>query len=352
MARSQDARLVHVLSEWFLATARDLPWRRPRNRTGYGALVAESMLQQTQVARVVERYPMFMKRFPNVRALAQADEQDVLGLWQGMGYYRRAKNLHAAAQLVAKTFQGRVPSDVKQLRTLPGVGRYTAGAIASIVFGKCEPIVDGNVQRVLARVFANRETSSEAMSWSWETAERLVSLAQHSGPGVFNEAMMELGATVCTPKAPKCAACPLRSMCAAHKLGTPTDFPLAKKRAKVQACVHHAVVVSRGRSRNVLLQQRSADGMWAGMWQVPTIESAKAMRPAALAESLPIAVSDLLRCARFKHTTTHRAITFHVYTANSRGRTGTWLARDSKAIANLPMSAAQRRVLELTAESG
>ena len=242
-----EPNFVQALCAWFEHAARDLPWRKRKHRTGYGALVAEAMLQQTQVARVVERYPAFMLRFPNARSLANALEQEVLEEWRGMGYYRRARNLHAAAQMIVRNFGGRVPSKASVLRQLPGVGRYTAGAIASIVFGKPEPIVDGNVMRVLARLYAKEGANGDAAAWTWETADRLVKLAQRSGtPGVFNEAMMELGATVCTPGRPKCETCPLQRFCAARARGLQDEFPIARKRAKPQAWVHHALVVRRG----------------------------------------------------------------------------------------------------------
>jgi A/G-specific adenine glycosylase len=351
MTRSVEAHLVRVLCDWFGKAARDLPWRKRQHRTGYGALVAETMLQQTQVARVAERYALFMRRFPSVRDLASAREQDVLELWQGMGYYRRARHLHQAAQTVVRDFRGRVPSDVLSLRQLPGVGRYTAGAIASIVFGKPEPIVDGNVARVLARVYGRRHVNGAATAWNWETAERLVRLAQLPGAGVFNEGLMELGATVCTPRAPKCDACPLRSMCEARTSGTQGQIPEARRRAKPQACVHHAIVVRRRHSNLMLIEQRPSTAMWAGMWQVPTIEAKRALSVATLRAALPFALSKLLHCGTFAHPTTHRAITFHVYTATTRARRGTWLAPDSVEIVRLPMSAAQRRVLGMVTDA-
>ena len=150
-----DRKRIEKLCAWFDCNARDLPWRQPRIRNGYTALVAEAMLQQTQVSRVIERFDAFIKRFPTVRRLARASEQDVLVMWRGLGYYRRARHLHTAAKLIVKSFGGNVPSRIEELRMLPGVGRYTAGAIASIVFGAPEPIVDGNVQRVLSRWFGN-----------------------------------------------------------------------------------------------------------------------------------------------------------------------------------------------------
>ena len=193
-----NAKCVRLLCQWFRRNARDLPWRQRQHRSGYGALVAESMLQQTQVARVIESYKAFMRRVPTVKALAAADEQEVLTMWRGLGYYRRARNLHRAAKVVINDYGGRMPATANQLRHLPGVGRYTAGAIASIVHHQREPIVDGNVRRVLARWFAKKsDDNSQGDRWAWSKATQLVAIAPN--PGVFNEALMELGATICTP---------------------------------------------------------------------------------------------------------------------------------------------------------
>ncbi len=303
------------------------------------------MLQQTQVSRVMERYGDFLRRFPTVAALASANEQDVLELWQGMGYYRRARHLHEAARLVMRDYRGRVPRTADQLRTLPGVGRYTAGAIASIVFGERTPIVDGNVERVLARLFARTEPPGKDHAWTWRTAEELVNVAE--APGVFNEAMMELGATICTPRSPNCGACPLAAMCEAKRRGMQHEIPPAEARSNRREAHHHAVVVTRGKRRTVLVEQRPEGGMWAGMWQVPTIEGDQKLEADHIAPALPITVQSVTPRGSFEHHTTHRAITFHVFAATSRSRKGTWLDAESDAIRRLPMSAAQRRVLAL-----
>jgi len=361
MTDRTDRTIITLLCAWFHTAARDLPWRGER-RTGYTALVSEAMLQQTQVARVLDQYPAFMARFPDVASLAEASEHDVLECWQGMGYYRRARLLHQAAQKIVREFGSEVPGDVAALRTLPGVGRYTAGAIASIAFGAHEPIVDGNVHRVLARLFAHRAISDDRTAtetWTWKTAERLVKRAAR--PGVFNEAMMELGATVCVPRNPKCDTCPLRTMCKAHKLGAQHEIPEPKQRAKRQSAFHHAVVILRegkgaraGCAARVLLEQRPAQGMWAGMWQVPTLESANALTSSALQSSLEstrsLRVLAVTHCGDFAHATTHRQITFQVFTATTRARRGHWIELGSKTLQRLPMSSAQRRVLQLAEE--
>ncbi len=341
MPRSAEkyARITTALGRWFDGHARDLPWRRRRD--GYTALVAEAMLQQTQVARVLERYDGFLARFPTIEALARADEQEVLACWQGLGYYRRARHLHAAAKTVVDEFAGRMPDDATQLRRLPGVGRYTAGSIASIVFGKAEPIVDGNVHRVLARLNAYRAPLSDpdAVNWAWKKARELVEATDR--PGVVNEALMELGATICTPRSPKCGQCPLASHCQSKRKGLQDRIPAPKTAAIQREVHHHAVVIRRGAM--ILFEQRPSGGMWSMMWQAPTLEAGRRVRRASLETSLPVRVTDLVKRATFPHLTTHRRITFHVYTARSRARRGTWRTLDD--LADLPMSNAQRRVI-------
>jgi len=336
-----DRRLTRLLQLWFARAARDLPWRR--RRSPYRALVAEAMLQQTQVARVVECYEPFLKRFPSVQALAEADEQAVLAAWQGLGYYRRARYLHAAARMLISEFNGRVPEAIDDLLRLPGVGRYTAGAIASIVFGRREPAVDGNVQRVLARWYARSDPPQDRqmIAWCWRRAEELV--RQASRPAVFNEALMELGAAVCTPKSPKCGECPMMEYCQARRHGLDEVIPPPKKASARPAVHHHAVLILRG--GKVLLEQRPRAGLWAGMWQAPTIESKRILRAGEIRRALPIVVNGLRKLGTFEHHTTHRRITFHVYAARTRARRGEWRLPDDAD--DLPMSSAQRRVLRL-----
>ncbi len=336
MTPSRDARFTDDLAAWFSSAARDLPWRRSRN--GYAALVSEAMLQQTQVSRVIEKFSTFMERFPTVQSLANAEEQQVLAAWQGLGYYRRARHLHAAAKKIMTDYDGQVPRDVVQLRTLPGVGRYTAGAIASIVFSHPEPIVDGNVQRLLARLDARHSPPVEEI---WIRAEQLVRVAEK--PGVFNEAMMELGATICTPKSPRCDACPVAQHCSARKRKMQSEIPVPKAAPRQEHVHHHAVVVMR---RNLLLvEQRPETGLWSNMWQVPTFESMTALSAQSLAEQLKFRVNDLTKRESFTHMTTHRRISFHVFAGRTRARRGHWLQIDDTG--ELPMSAAQRRILDL-----
>ncbi len=345
---SRDRAIAEKLIAWFTVHQRDLPWRRTRRgkRCAWAALVAEAMLQQTQVARVIDRFTAFMAAFPTPAALAHADEQQVLLMWQGLGYYRRARHLHRAAQIIVEKFGGRVPQDAADLMTLPGVGRYTAGAIASIVFGRAEPIVDGNVHRVLTRLDAVHHAANgrEGSTWSWSRAQEMVKAA--TNPAVLNEALMELGATVCTPRAPDCTRCPVARHCIAKARGEQGIIPPAKLPAAQYQVHHHAIIIRcRTSPARLLLEQRPRTGLWAGMWQVPTIESCEPLTIAQLARRMKINANSLSNGGRFDYQTTHRRITFHIYSASlaRANRAGVW--RERYEIDDLPMSNAQRRIL-------
>ena len=345
--------MAGAVSGWFARNARELPWRKGRSSgtesrtTPYRALVSEAMLQQTQVSRVIEKFAVFVARFPTVETLAAADEHEVLGLWTGLGYYRRARNLHAAAKVVVAECGGRVPRGVEELRRLPGVGRYTAGAIASIAFEEPAPIVDGNVARVLLRVHGKDAASDDksVRGWLWERAESLVRAAER--PGVFNEGLMELGAMVCVPGRPRCGECPLQAMCVARREGRELEIPRPKQRAARRE-VYCAVAVIRRSDGAMVVEQRGDDGMWAGMWQGPTIE--RADRPptvAELARRVGVPAKKLGRAERFEFLATHRRMVFAVFRASvAKG----FVARQgefhgSEAIARLGFSSPQRRVL-------
>ncbi len=314
-------------------------------RDPYAVLVSEAMLQQTQVARVLERFPRFMRRFPTVKRLAAAPLDDVLAEWSGMGYYRRARNLHATAVRIVQDFNTRVPESAAELRTLPGVGAYTAGAVASIAFGRPEPAIDGNVTRVLMRLegIDLPPQSPEARHWVAELALSLVQAAR--SPGEWNEALMELGATVCTPALPRCGACPLRQSCVARGKGVQDRIP-APARAPKQREVYHAVVVVRDRNGRVLVERRPDTGLWAGMWQAPSLERDDAPAPAdEIARELALAVGAKINA--FTHQTTHRRVQIAVYEgrlpARRRPLRGEFM--EPERIATLALSNPQRRIL-------
>ena len=347
-----------LLAAWFRGSARVLPWRQTRD--GYRALVSELMLQQTQVSRVVEKFEPFLRRFPTPAALAAAAEDEVLAAWQGLGYYRRARLLHAAAKAVVERHGGEVPADPEALRALPGVGRYTAGAVSSIVFGAREPIVDGNVTRVFQRLEARAGSASDGdvQAWAWERAEAFVAAARE--PSVANEALMELGATVCTPAAPRCGECPLRACCRAHAEARVDEIPAPKTRVARKDLVLVAACLRRADGA-VLLEQRptggrsggALSGLWAGLWQPPAVESADGadLAPRAAGELLGLPASVALAAVgEVPFMTTHRAVRFVVFAAKVRG-TGTALAVRGRVwvkpddLANYALSNAAKKVL-------
>ncbi|MHC4809249.1 MAG: A/G-specific adenine glycosylase [Planctomycetota bacterium] len=341
MAPDRAAAIAAAIEAWFPAAARVLPWRTARS--GWAALVSEAMLQQTQVARVVPAFEAFMRRFPTPAALAAAPEQEVLAAWQGLGYYRRARMLQQAAAAIVAEHGGEVPRDAETLRTLPGVGRYTAGAVASIAFRQRAPIVDGNVRRVTARIEGDARPIEDAAAEreTWARAEALVAAA--ADPAILNEGLMELGATVCTPAAPRCGNCPLAEHCRAAAAGTAASIPPPKVRGRRQAVHYHVVLIRRGPS--VLMEPRPDGGLWAGLWQPPTVESASPLPWTAVAERLSVNVHDAEERGGFLHRTTHRDVHFRVWTAASRGRRGRWV--DAEGLGDLPVGNGHRRAITL-----
>lgn len=241
-----------------------MPWRD--HPDSYAVWVSEIMLQQTRVETVIPYFEKWMNLFPDVRALANASERDVLNAWEGLGYYSRARNLHKAAKIVASKFNGKLPRDLTDLRSLPGIGRYTVGAIASMAFGMDEPTLDGNLRRVFARLFDVSEFADSPAGEKilWELAAQNLPKGQ---AGEYNQALMDLGATICVRKNPRCLICPLMEICEALKNGTQELRPVLKPKKAIPRYVHAAgVIINRGR---VLLAQRPSDGLLGGMWEFP-----------------------------------------------------------------------------------
>ncbi len=270
------ARVRSRLMDWYERNRRDLPWRNRQD--SYAIWVSEIMLQQTRVAVVIDRYQAFMSRFPSLVSLAMAPEQDVLALWSGLGYYRRARMLHKAARFVADHFEGNLPSSAEGLRALPGIGVYTAAAIASIAHGEPVAVVDGNVERVLCRLAgweaASRTGAAALRRNIEELAKRLVDPER---PGDFNQALMELGATVCLPRNPQCLVCPIAADCKTRGEHKTSPRPRMSSRE-----VAHALSVRMGRSagkshqREVLLEQRPVGGtVMPGMWELPLLRDSR-----------------------------------------------------------------------------
>ena len=259
ITRTSRSRVRSALLEYYDRAARSLPWREETDP--YRVLVSEFMLQQTRVDTVRGYYGPWLERFPSVDALAGADDDEVLKAWEGLGYYRRARNLHRAARVVREQYAGLIPGTYDALRALPGVGEYTAGAVASIAFGQRVPAVDGNVRRVLARLF---DVSKPKPAWLRERAAELV---DDRRPGDWNQALMELGATVCKPRGPNCARCPVSTWCAARAAGTQEERPSTPTRREVPtATIVLAVLHAEGR---VFLAKRPPEGLLAGMWAFP-----------------------------------------------------------------------------------
>jgi A/G-specific adenine glycosylase len=260
VTRPQQNRFRQKLLAWYDAHRRDLPWRASRDP--YRVWLSEIMLQQTRVAAVIEHYREFLRRFPTVEKLAAAREASVLAAWSGLGYYQRARMLHAAAKVIARQHGGKFPASEKALRELPGVGRYTAAAIASIAFDEPVAVVDGNVERVLQRVSGNRLVG-EAL---WSAANHLLNAKR---PGDFNQAMMELGAVVCTPRAPRCLVCPVVKLCATRGELAAINKAAPQKRREIHYCLN-------SRHGAVFLVRRAREAsLMPGMWELPELEDGR-----------------------------------------------------------------------------
>ena len=275
-----------LLAAWFAREKRSMPWRGTRDP--YRIWLSEIMLQQTQVATVIPYYERFLARFPNVSALAAAPLDDVLKLWAGLGYYSRARNLHRGAKTIAERFEGKIPAAADTIREIPGIGDYTAGAILSIAYSLPEALVDGNVARVLSRLLLLEGDwrGGKGKRAVWAAARTLIAKAHRAGlhPGDFNEALMELGATVCTPRSPACTRCPLRAHCLARKKGLQESYPQLKERSASPEWKLRAWLVHAGNGK-ILFAQRGAEGLFGGLWELPTerIERKESSAPKSVA---------------------------------------------------------------------
>ncbi len=343
-------RLRRALVAWFARARRTLLWRADRDP--YRIWVSEIMLQQTQVATVVPYFARFLDAFPTLTHLAAADEQDVLRLWEGLGYYRRARNLHRAARQVVALHRGRFPDDPAAVQALPGVGRYTANAILSQAFDQRLPILEANSERVLCRLLGVRDEPGGGLTrrWLWRAAEALLPTRR---VGDFNQALMELGALVCTPARPRCGECPVAGDCQARALGLQEAIP-ARPAAKEPVEVQEAAVVVR-RGPRVLLVQRPDGGRWSGLWEFPhaPLEGEETHADAArrLLPGLTGVRADLgPELLTLAHGVNHFRIALVCFEAHYRAgafasafyRRGLWLF--PRALARYPVSAPQRRL--------
>ena len=371
------------LLAWFERNAREMPWRS--DPTPYHVWVSEIMLQQTQVATVLPYYERWMQSFPTVADLAAADESELMRHWEGLGYYRRVRSMHAAAKKIVDEHGGEFPLDFQDVLALPGVGRYTAGAVLSISTDAKLPILEGNTQRVFSRLMALRQspTAKPANMLLWEFAEKIL---PRSGSGQFNQAAMELGALICLPRAPRCDACPVGKHCAAAELGLQGEIPGKIKQIRYEDRTEFALVLakadakraaSRGRSNaadgepvsalddsaeRYLARPLPEGGRWAGLWDFPrcTDASIESVESASqwLSEQLGIDVASGVRLKTLRHAVTKYRISLHVHQA-SMSREGTsamgeppapWQWVTLEQLAALPMSVTGRKIADFLSD--
>jgi A/G-specific adenine glycosylase len=347
---------------WFRRHARDLPWRRTRDP--YAVWVSEIMLQQTQVATVVPYFQRFMRRFPTVRSLARADEEDVLRLWEGLGYYRRARQLHHAARQVLREHGGRFPRDRDVVRRLSGIGRYTAGAILSLAFDAREPILEANTLRLWSRLVAygGDPRSGPGQRLLWAAAEQAL---PPRDVGAFNQALMELGAEVCRARQPLCGACPVAGFCEARRQGLQHTVPQAAAKPRVESVREAAVVVAAG--QQVLIVKRGQTERWAGMWDFPRF----ALPDEPVADDRPpikflrqglltvagVEAAQFRRLTTLRHAVTRFRITLDCYAAryvaatqNGAGPQQRWV--EPRRLGDYPLSVTARKLARLVAARG
>lgn len=351
------------LAEWFERHRRPMPWREPGadgQRDPYRVWISEVMLQQTRVETVLPYFERFTAAFPTVEALAEAEQDAVLKNWEGLGYYSRARNLHRAAQVIVAEHDGRFPRSEAEALALPGVGPYTAAAVLSLSFGVPLAVLDGNVIRVIARVFA---VEADARKPATRTALQHVAdaLLDHQQPGRFNESVMELGATVCTPRSPACAVCPIESVCAARAMGEPEAFPVVSKRKPVPHRIVAVGLVQDAEGR-YLIQRRPEDAMLGGLWEFPggKVEPGESPGEACrreLAEELGIEVAVGEEIARVDHAYSHFTVTLHAFRCEHRSGDPRHEADEpvrwvpASAFADYAFPRANRKILDALAEA-
>jgi A/G-specific adenine glycosylase len=341
-AEPRERAFRKQLLAWYDAHARELPWRESRDP--YCVWVSEIMLQQTRVAAVIEHYQEFLRRFPSVQKLARAREASVLAAWSGLGYYRRARMMHAAAKVIVRERDGQFPATAEEWRELPGIGRYTAAALASIAFGEAVAVVDGNVERVLQRM-SGRAIAGEDL---WRVAEELL---DRERPGDFNQAMMELGATVCTPRAPACLTCPVVELCATRGEMVGEGKLWRQKKREIHYVLHY-----RSDHNRVFLVQRPREArLMAGMWELPEIAAVvshagekqvphRAFGPVRNGKRNGSGMKPLFM---LKHSITVTDYTVRVWNqAAPRGVRGEWVAVER--LAKMALTGLARKILRRT----
>ncbi len=302
-----------TLLNWYAVNKRSLPWRDQSNP--YWIWVSEIMAQQTRLETVIPYFHRWIEKFPSIEKLANGTDQEVLNLWEGLGYYSRGRNLHKAAKMVEKDFSGKLPEDIKSLRTLPGIGPYTAGAIASLAFGRDEPVVDGNVKRVISRVFNVSEevNTPRGEKLIWKIAKENLPSGK---AGDYNQGLMDLGATICLPRNPTCNSCPISKYCEANRLGLQTELPRKKQRPRSPHYMVTAAVIRR--DEKYLIAQRPPGGLLAGLWEFPggkqeEGESLEESLVREIEEELAVGIEVGHEIGVYKHAYTHFKVTLHAF---------------------------------------
>lgn len=358
LARASASGFRAALLAWYQTSARDLPWRRTSDP--YRVWISEVMLQQTQVKTVVPYFERFVAAFPTVAALGAAPPERVLKLWEGLGYYSRGRNLHRAARFIVNEHGGALPRTAAEWGALPGVGPYTANAIASITTGEPVAVLDGNVKRVLARLLAMKQSidDSKAAAMLRQAADRLL---DRKRPGDFNQAMMELGARICTPRSPACPTCPVASWCRAQRAGLADRLPVRRRRPRAPEHHEQAVVISR--RERYLLVRRPDRGLLANLWGWPTVPVRNARAPRSVVEraarerfGLTIACGD--KQSTVRHDFTHRQLWVHVHRARwvagtlrpADGVRARWVT--ARQLEALPLSTLDRKIISACVPQG
>jgi A/G-specific adenine glycosylase len=350
----QKEKIQTRLLSWFKKNGRDLPWRKTRDP--YAIWVSEILLQQTQVAIVIPYYHKFLKFFPTIWYLAKSNLSEVLKVWEGLGYYSRARNLHRAAQIVLDHFHGKIPSTLEDLLSLPGIGRSTAGAILSFAFHKEAPILDGNAKRVLSRLFAvsSHSVGDKTEDFLWQISEWLIPKG-FSNP--FNQALMDLGSMLCTPTDPQCFRCPLQHFCRGRALGDPGRFPAKKEKRTIPHVESVAAVIMK--DKKVHLSQRPPEGFLGGLWEFPNWrveEKARSRLRSRLRnqakKELGMNIKFKEPVGTFKQTFSHFKLTLHAYYCQPIGKKtkGKWASIEN--LSDFPMSKIHRHIAETISAEG
>lgn len=345
---------AQALTKWYLHDHRDLPWRTTKDP--YHIWLSEIMLQQTQVATVLPYYDRFLTLFPTIEALAKASSETVLKAWEGLGYYARCRNLHKAAQLIVEKHGGQFPQSMEDVEALPGIGRSTAGAILTFAYGQRHPILDGNVKRVLARLYNFQEdpSANEPNKKLWVASTGL--LAEASDPFSYNQAIMELGATLCTPQNPSCLLCPVRSFCDGAAQGTQNELPIKTPKKESPHYTIGAGVI--WHENKILIQRRPDKGLLGGMWEFPggkqePNETLEETVRREIREELEIEVTVGAKITTVRHAYTHFKITLHAYHCQYVSGTPQpkaceawqWIAPEE--LSQFPFPKANKKVLEI-----